>query len=119
MPARPVKVAMCAPWIIPSRVISAMLRVMRLARELSPNPSPSDMPTATAIGFLTAPQNSTPTTSSLVYTRKVSLVMAAWSASAMASSAAAITVADGMSLLTSRRDWGRRARRRRPRSPPR
>ena len=57
------------------------------------------MPTATAMGFLTAPQNSTPTTSSLVYTRKVSLVTAACSASAMASSAAAITVADGMSRL--------------------
>ena len=42
------------------------------------------MPTATAIGFLTAPQNSTPTTSSLVYTRKVSLVMAACSVSAEA-----------------------------------
>ena len=66
IPARPVKVAMCAPWIMPSRVISATLRVMRLARELSPNPIPSDMPTATAMGFLTAPQNSTPTTSSLV-----------------------------------------------------
>ncbi len=101
MPARPVKVAMCAPWIMPSRVISATLRVMRLARELSPNPRPSDMPTATAMGFLTAPQNSTPTTSSLVYTRKVSLVIAAWSASVSASSAAAITVAEGMSLLTS------------------
>ena len=59
------------------------------------------MPTATAIGFLTAPQNSTPTTSSLVYTRKVSLVTAAWSATAIASSAAAITVADGMSRPTS------------------
>ena len=47
---------------------------------MSPKPSPSDMPTATAMGFLTAPQNSTPTTSSLVYTRKVSLVMAAWGA---------------------------------------
>ncbi len=66
MPARPVKVARWAPWTTPSRVISAMLRVMRLARELSPKPRPSDMPTATAIGFLTAPQYSTPTMSSLV-----------------------------------------------------
>jgi len=59
------------------------------------------MPTAMAMGFLTAPQNSTPTTSSLVYTRNVSLVIAACRATAMASSAAAITVAEGMSLLTS------------------
>ena len=36
------------------------------ARELSPKPRPSAMPTAMAIGFLAAPQNSTPTTSSLV-----------------------------------------------------
>ena len=59
------------------------------------------MPTATAMGFLTAPQYSTPTTSSLVYTRKVSLVMAACRRRRIASSAQAITVADGMSRLTS------------------
>ena len=100
-PARPMNVPMCAPWITPSRVISATLRVIRLARELSPKPRPSDMPTATAMGFLAAPQNSTPTTSSLLYTRNVSLVTAACRARAMLSSAAAITVADGMSRLTS------------------
>ena len=77
MPARPVKVPMWAPCTMPRRVISATLRVIRLARELSPKPRPSDMPTATAMGFFTAPQYSTPTTSSLVYTRNVSLVIAA------------------------------------------
>ena len=49
----------------PSRMTSARLRVIRLARVLSPKPSPSAMPTAMATGFLAAPQNSTPATSSL------------------------------------------------------
>ena len=36
MPARPAKVATCAPRQTPRRAISALLRVIRLARVLSP-----------------------------------------------------------------------------------
>ncbi len=81
----------------PSRMTSARLRVIRLARVLSPKPRPSDMPTAMAMGFLAAPQNSTPTTSALRYTRKVSLLTTACRRWARSSSSAAITVAEGMS----------------------
>ena len=44
---------------------------MSAARELYPSPTPSWMPVATAITFLSAPPSSTPTRSSCVYTRKV------------------------------------------------
>ena len=73
------------------------------------------MPTATAMGFFTAPQNSTPTTSSLVYTRKVSQVTACCRRRRHRSSSQAITVADGMSRLTSSAWFGpESAARRRP-----
>ena len=49
----------------PRRVISASPRVISAARALSPKPSPSEMPAAIAITFLTAPPTSTPITSSL------------------------------------------------------
>ena len=47
-----------------------MPRVIRAARVFSPSPSPSTIPAAMAITFLTAPPSSTPSVSRLVYTRK-------------------------------------------------
>src|SRR5438128_5318719 len=70
MPARPANVAGSAPSATPSRVISASPRVSSAARVLCPNPSPSRMPAASAITFLSAPPNSTPATSVCEYTRK-------------------------------------------------
>ena len=55
----------------PSRRISAMARVTNAALELSPNPSPADAPAAIAMTFFSAPPNSTPIGSPLVYTRNV------------------------------------------------
>jgi hypothetical protein len=49
---------------VPSRVTSARPRVISAARAFRPNPSPSQMPVAMAITFLTAPPISTPITSS-------------------------------------------------------
>ena len=65
MPASPAKVSGSAPMATPSRVISASPRVISAARGLLPSPSPSRIPAAMAITFLSAPPSSTPTTSSL------------------------------------------------------
>src|SRR5256885_640830 len=65
-PARPEKVSGLAPAATPSRVISARPRVTMPALALSPNPSPSTMPAASATTFLSAPHSSTPITSALV-----------------------------------------------------
>src|SRR6266702_4485319 len=70
IPARPANVAGSAPSATPSRVISASPRVSSAARVLCPNPSPSRMPAASAITFLSAPPSSTPATSVCEYTRK-------------------------------------------------
>src|SRR5688500_9158217 len=74
IPASPAKVSCRAPNATPSRVVSASPRVMSAARELSPSPSPSAIPVATAITFLTAPATSTPRRSSVVYTRNVDVL---------------------------------------------
>jgi hypothetical protein len=66
MPASPANVVGLAPSAVPSRDISARPRVMSAARELKPSPSPSTMPVATAMTFLSAPPSSTPVTSSCV-----------------------------------------------------
>ena len=58
-----------APSATPRRVISARPRVMRAARAFSPRSRPSQRPVAMASTFLTAPPTSTPTMSSLAYTR--------------------------------------------------
>src|SRR5881398_512375 len=63
IPARPAKVAGSAPSATPSRVISASPRVISAARVLWPRPSPSRIPAARAITFLSAPPSSTPSTS--------------------------------------------------------
>src|ERR1700675_3452768 len=69
IPAKPAKVCDSAPWATPKRVISARPRVSRAALALSPKPRPSQMPAAMPITFLSAPANSTPTTSAFVYVR--------------------------------------------------
>ena len=68
-PASPPKVTTWPPMAVPRRAISASPRVMTAARVLSPVPSPSAMPEAMAMTFLSAPATSQPTTSGLVYTR--------------------------------------------------
>ncbi len=59
-----------------SRVISASPRVTMAATALSPNPSPEHAPAAIAMTFLSAPPNSTPNTSCVVYARKLPLLTA-------------------------------------------
>ena len=61
------------------------------ARVLSPVPSPSAMPEAMAITFLSAPATSQPITSGFVYTRNRSLAKTSCSASAMIGSSMAMT----------------------------
>jgi hypothetical protein len=63
MPASPAKVRARAPNATPRRVISARPRVSSAARALAPRSSPSLMPAAIAITFLSAPPSSTPITS--------------------------------------------------------
>src|SRR5205807_1502618 len=63
IPASPANVAGSAPSATPNRVISASPRVIRAARVLWPKPSPSKMPAARAMTFLSAPASSTPSTS--------------------------------------------------------
>ena len=62
----PENVSARPPTATPSRAISATPRVTSAARELSPKPRPSLMPTASASTFFTAPPSSTPTGSSEV-----------------------------------------------------
>ena len=59
-------VAISGPSFVPNRVISARPRVISAARALYPRPTPSAIPVATAITFLSAPPISTPVTSSWV-----------------------------------------------------
>src|SRR5207249_3296247 len=70
IPASPANVAGSAPNATPNRVISASPRVIRAARVLWPIPSPSRMPAARAMTFLSAPASSTPSTSVAEYTLK-------------------------------------------------
>ena len=62
-----------APVASPSRIISASPRVISPALPLSPHPRSSTAPAAIATMFLSAPHNSTPTMSSLTYTRNARL----------------------------------------------
>src|SRR6266699_3792683 len=58
--ASPANVDGSAPSATPNRVISASPRVISAARVLWPIPSPSRMPAARAMTFLSAPASSTP-----------------------------------------------------------
>ncbi len=66
IPASPAKVSRLAPRTSPSLEISASPRVISAAFVESPKPSPSAIPAAIAITFLSATPISTPTTSSLL-----------------------------------------------------
>ena len=100
-PLRPMKVSVRAPRAVPRRVISARPRVMRAARALRPSCKPSHRPVATASTFLTAPPTSTPTRSSLAYTRNVGLWKALTRASRTCAWPLAATSAVGWPLATS------------------
>src|SRR5919106_573414 len=106
IPASPANVRGSAPMRTPSRVISARPRVMSAARGLCPSPSPSTMPAATAITFLSAPPSSTPTTSVCVYTRKCPHENARCARRATPSCGAAATTAVGCPWCTSRANDG-------------
>ena len=69
-PLRPASVSRRPPAAQASRVISARPRVISAASALCPSPSPSTTPAAIAMMFFSAPPISTPTTSSLPYSRK-------------------------------------------------
>ena len=105
-PARPANVVSSAPSASPSRAVSASPRVISEARVLSPKPSPSAMPQASAMTFFTAPPSSQPTTSGFVYGRKYGVWQAACSASARSASVQAMTVAAGCSSAISRARFG-------------
>ena len=91
MPARPAKVSRSAPRAIPRRAISAIPRVINAASALSPHPSPAATPAASAMTFFSAPPNSTPITSSLVYTRKYGAIKASCTKRAVSLSSLATT----------------------------
>ena len=72
VPDSPAMVLGLAPKMSPSRLISPHPLVTSPLMALVPSPSPSHMPAARAITFLTAPPTSTPVTSMVVKTRKLS-----------------------------------------------
>src|SRR5437773_1770622 len=84
-----------APSATPNRVISASPRVIRAARVLWPMPSPSKMPAARAMTFLSAPASSTPSTSVAEYTLKNPVENTCCTRWAVACSRAAATTAVG------------------------
>src|SRR5258706_798721 len=106
IPASPAKVAGSAPSATPNRVISASPRVIRAARVLWPIPSPSRMPAARAMTFLSAPASSTPSTSVAEYTRKNAVENTCCTRCATACSRAAATTAVGWRAYTSRANDG-------------
>src|SRR6266850_748642 len=106
IPASPAKVAGSAPSATPNRVISASPRVISAARVLWPIPSPSRMPAARAMTFLSAPASSTPSTSVAEYTRKNAVENTCCTRWATACSRAAATTAVGWRAYTSRANDG-------------
>ena len=63
IPASPANVRGSAPIASPRRAISASPRVIIIALVLSPRPSATVMPTASAMMFFTVPPSSQPSTS--------------------------------------------------------
>ena len=74
MPVSPFNVSCFAPILIASLLISKIPRVIKAALVLSPYPSPSAIPAASAITFFKDPPSSIPRTSGLVYTRNTSFI---------------------------------------------
>src|SRR6266550_850097 len=106
IPASPANVDGSAPSATPNRVISASPRVISAARVLWPIPSPSRMPAARAMTFLSAPASSTPSTSVAEYTRKNPVENTCWTRWATVCSRAAATTAVGWRAYTSRANEG-------------
>mmetsp|Transcript_36970 Transcript_36970/g.52226 ORF Transcript_36970/g.52226 Transcript_36970/m.52226 type:complete len:238 (-) Transcript_36970:798-1511(-) len=71
-PDNPASVLGFAPKVSPSRLISPQPLVTKPLIAFVPSPRPSHIPAASAMTFLTAPPISTPMTSLLVKTRKLS-----------------------------------------------
>src|SRR5438552_2871003 len=106
IPASPANVDGSAPSATPNRVISASPRVISAARVLWPIPSPSRMPAARAMTFLSAPASSTPSMSVAEYTRKNPVENTCWTRWATVCSRAAATTAVGWRAYTSRANEG-------------
>ena len=106
MPASPDRVSGLAPAATLRRAISARPRVMNPALALSPRLSPSHTPAPSAMMFLSDPPNSTPTTSSLVYTRNRGELTMSWAARAAPGLREAITVDAGRSSTISLARFG-------------
>ena len=92
---------MRAPSARPRRLISASPRVMSAARAFMPSCRPSHSPVAMASTFFTAPPTSTPTMSSLAYTRRLGPWKARTSALRTAACSLAATSAVGRASATS------------------
>ena len=95
------KVSCRAPSATPNRAISAKPRVISAARALSPNVKPSHKPVAIASTFFTAPPTSTPTQSSLPYSRRASVWKAFTNVCTTVASGLAATNAVGSPFATS------------------
>ncbi len=80
--------------------------MISVARVLFPKPIPSAIPAAIAITFFTTPATSQPTTSGLVYTRRLGWVRIRCSSEAIDSSGIATTVAAGWPAMISRARFG-------------
>mmetsp|Transcript_7821 Transcript_7821/g.11174 ORF Transcript_7821/g.11174 Transcript_7821/m.11174 type:complete len:200 (-) Transcript_7821:484-1083(-) len=92
-PLKPAIVLGLAPKLIPNRLISAQPLVTNPESALVPRPNPSHIPAANAMTFLTAPPISTPMTSLVVNTRKLSDDMRSARSSASSRSSEAMTTA--------------------------
>ena len=86
---------------MPSRVISARPRVIRVDLLFWPISMPSEMPAPRAMMFFRVPPSSTPVTSSLVYTRNLGDISVSWTSAVRSGFRPATTVADGFSSAIS------------------
>ena len=102
IPESPVNVSGLPPMATPKREISAIPLVIRAAFVLSPQPSPSAIPAASATTFFSAAPTSMPRISGLVYTRKYALfIKIFWIYSAVCFVFAPTTQVVGISFPTS------------------
>ena len=100
-PLRPASVSRRPPRAYARREISAKPRVTSAAIALCPNPSDSIPPAAMAMTFFIAPPISTPTTSSLAYSRKRSDRKSCCTAATASARRPATTTAVGTPRATS------------------
>mmetsp|Transcript_173169 Transcript_173169/g.555338 ORF Transcript_173169/g.555338 Transcript_173169/m.555338 type:complete len:227 (+) Transcript_173169:324-1004(+) len=95
MPANPASVSGFAPMAVASQRISAVPWQISADMAFMPKPRPSHIPAAIASTFFNAPAISTPTTSSVVLTRKYGDINSLCTTEAAAGSAEAATTAVG------------------------